>query len=265
MRVEICDDRARIEAWLRREPETHVYPLADLDDFFWPQTTWYVARDDGGIRALGLVLDTLGIPVLYALGAPGDPDLRALLLEIRDLLPSRFFVNLSPGLGDVFSGDWDFAPQGEHQKMVLAEPVDRNARHPVEELAPADLEELQGFYARDAYTLAEAGGRFFEPYMLEFGPYLGIREGGRLVAAGGVHVHSRERRVAAIGNVATSPSARGKGHGSAITHALCSRLQASVDHIGLNVETRNATAIRCYERLGFRAVCRYAEGIYTRR
>ena len=100
--------------------------------------------------------------------------------------------------------------------------------------------------------------------MLESGPAFGVRKEGRLVCAGGVHVFSRDYGVAAIGNVATAPPARRRGLGRAVTAALCHALAGAKD-LGLNVEVGNRSAVACYEGLGFQAVCRYVEGLMTRR
>ena len=34
-------DKNKIESFLRKNPFLHIYGLVDLDDFFWPRTTWY--------------------------------------------------------------------------------------------------------------------------------------------------------------------------------------------------------------------------------
>ena len=40
------------EAFLRRSAAIHVYPLADLDDFFFPDTTWYTWTESDRIEVL---------------------------------------------------------------------------------------------------------------------------------------------------------------------------------------------------------------------
>ena len=137
--------------------------------------------------------------------------------------------------------------------------------------APAGLErlhvehcdELRAFYARDAYLPEERGGRFFESYMPELGPWFGIREAGRLVSVAGVHVVSARTSVAGVGGIATRPDRRGRG--LALTAVLCRALREQVELVGLNVAAANASAIRCYESLGFREVCRYEEMELERR
>ncbi|MBU81128.1 MAG: hypothetical protein QF756_10420 [Dehalococcoidia bacterium] len=47
-------DRDGIEAYLRRQPYTHVYSMGDLDDVFWPHTRWFRAFDGGEIKAICL-------------------------------------------------------------------------------------------------------------------------------------------------------------------------------------------------------------------
>jgi hypothetical protein len=52
------------------------------------------------------------------------------------------------------------------------------------------LPDVQAFYDR-AYS-----GNWFESQMLDTGQYFGLKEDGRLVSVAGVHVYSREYKVA---------------------------------------------------------------------
>ena len=76
----------------------------------------------------------------------------------------------------------------------------------------------------------------------------------------GVHVWSPEWRVAALGNVATLPEARGRGLATAACADLCRLLlDDGIDVISLNVRADNLSAIRAYERLGFAHAADYVE------
>lgn len=268
MRAAEVRDRAEIERWLRRAAASHVYALADLDDVFWPDTRWFALRgDDGQIAALCLLLDKLALPILYAVAPPGDSATRALLEWLRPSLPDRVFATPGVGLADALAPAFAIHSHGEWQKMSLESPSRLAAGEPagIERLGRAHFDELRGFYGHDAYLPEERGGRFFESYMLEIGPWFGVREAGRLVSVAGVHVLSARTSVAGVGNIATRPDRRGRGLARAVTVRLCRELEKQVDLVALNVAIANTPAIRCYESIGFRAVCRYEEMELSRR
>ena len=260
-------DRSGIERFLRRDTASQLYALADLDDVFWPETTWFAAIERGGYVAVALLLGKLREPILYAVCPPGDAHTHVLLEFLRPRLPGRFFVNLGLGLEALFRSDHDFADEGEHLKYALADTakldaVDTSATRLLE---PREHEELRAFYREEAYAADEADSRFLEPYMIERWPCVIVRERGRIVCAAGVHVLSDRYRVAALGNVATNPQWRGRGLARTASARLCRELAPRVEQIGLNVHADNAPGIRCYEALGFRPVRRYLEGRFTRR
>jgi predicted GNAT family acetyltransferase len=79
------------------------------------------------------------------------------------------------------------------------------------------------------------------------------------VSVAGIHIHSKRYKLAALGNIATHPDYRGQGLAKASCAKLCQELIRTVDHIGLNVKADNASAIGCYEKLGFKHIARYEE------
>jgi predicted GNAT family acetyltransferase len=96
--------------------------------------------------------------------------------------------------------------------------------------------------------------------MLETGRYVGIRRDRELVCVAGVHVWSPTWRVAALGNVATLPAARGNGLATAACATLCRiLLDDGIETISLNVRADNHAAIRAYEKLGFAHAADYDE------
>ena len=120
-------------------------------------------------------------------------------------------------------------------------------------LTENNLQELKTFYTKRAET-------FFLPDMLTSGVYYGIRREGTLASVAGTHVTSPLHKIACIGNVFTLPPHRGKGYATICTSKVVEDLLPDHKDIILNVDNKNAAAIRVYEKLGFREHCTYLEG-----
>ncbi|SBT45319.1 GNAT family N-acetyltransferase [Micromonospora narathiwatensis] len=256
MPVRAEHDRAVLAELLGRDPVLHAYQLGDLDDFFWPYTSWFRRGDE-----VALLYHGVELPTLLAFASPrGAGELAALLEELAPVLPVRLWAHLSPGLEATVARWYEVRDAAGHHRMALTDPA-RLARVTAagETLGRADLPALLDLYAA-AYP-----GNWFDPRMLDTGRYVGIRDGGDLVAVAGVHVWSPTWRVAALGNVTTHPRVRGRGLAAAAVAALCARLRADVDHVTLNVRADNTTAVRLYERLGFTRVADFTECALRRR
>ncbi|MEO3778970.1 hypothetical protein ABGB16_19395 [Micromonospora sp. B11E3] len=92
MPVRAEHDRAVLAELLGRDPVLHAYQLGDLDDFFWPYTSWYRQGDE-------VALLYHGVDTLLALTAPQRTGkLAGLLGELAPVLPARLWARLSPGL-----------------------------------------------------------------------------------------------------------------------------------------------------------------------
>jgi ribosomal protein S18 acetylase RimI-like enzyme len=257
-------DKREIESFLEKDPYRHIYGLGDLDDFFWPSTTWYGIRVRGSLR--GVVLLYAGPQTPTVVGLSNEQDaieqdvMVRLLASVKQLLPYRFHAHLSPGLEAVFPTTWDVEPGGEHYKMMLADgsiAASMDTRDVIR-LETGDLPLLESLY-QESYP-----GNWFDPRMLETNQYFGIKEGGRTLSAAGVHVFSMRYRVAALGNIATRPECRNRGYGTRVAAALCRSLSEVGVRIGLNVRTDNAAAISCYRKIGFEVAARYGEFVIQR-
>ena len=260
MRPICLHDKTSIESFLRENTELHIYSIGDLDDFFWPYTTWYALPGNKGLDAIALLYTGQELPTLLALSE--QPITMAGLLEsIVPLLPHRFYAHLSPGLEGVFQATHTIDSHGTHYKMALRQPscVGDLQDCNIVRLGGPDLDDLCRLY-RESYP-----GNWFESRMLQTNQYFGIRKDGQLVSAAGVHVYSEMYRVAALGNIATHPAYRRKGYGGAVTTYLCRSLLAKVDHIGLNVKADNEAAICCYQKAAFEVKASYGEFVIKRK
>lgn len=247
-------DRAQIEKFLRQNEHLHLYEIGDLDDCFWPHTTWYGSESGTGPDAIALLYTGSALPTLLAL-ADDITAMSALLRSIRDILPARFYAHLSPGLECVMHETYDSEPGGDHFKMALTDAralVGKSCAQ-VERLGEPDLAEITALY-EESYP-----GNWFDPRMLATNQYFGIRENGRLVSIAGVHVYSPHYRVAALGNITTLPQCRGKGYCTMVTAELCRSLLKENLTVGLNVKADNEAAIASYCKLGFAVVASYNE------
>lgn len=254
-RTILLHDRAPILAALGEHRALHVYAIGDLDDFFFPYTAWFALEDGGQIRKVAVLYTGGALPVVLALAAERIRELATLLASMLPVLPRRFYLHVTPGAAHVLESDYALSSHGLHRKMALVDParlegVDTSG---AVALGPADRAEVEAFYAA-AYP-----ANWFDPRMLETRRYVGGRASGTLASVAGVHVFSPSHRVAALGNIATLPALRGRGLGTVVTAALCRKLAADCDTIGLNVHAENRAAIALYERLGFAMVGEYEE------
>ncbi len=250
----IClHDKKEIESFLRRNVYLHIYGIGDLDDFFWPYTTWYAIKENEEIRAIALLYSGRSFPVLLALSE--GKSMEQLIQSILDFLPGRFHAHLSSVTEAVLKQKYEMKPQGKHYKMALnnkslLKDIDCSQ---VVQLKSEDLDEVLQLY-KDAYP-----GNWFDSRMLQTKQYFGIGRDSRLVSVAGVHVYSKQYKVAAVGNIVTHPDYRSDGLGKSVTARLCQSLSETVEHIGLNVKSDNQIAISMYKRLGFEIVGCYWE------
>ncbi|MEU3933786.1 GNAT family N-acetyltransferase [Streptomyces sp. NPDC029044] len=89
----------------------------------------------------------------------------------------------------------------------------------------------------------------FWPRTHELGTYLGIRDGGTLVAMVGERL--RPPGWTEISAVCTAPEARGRGHAVRLLRALVARVVARGERPFLHVAEENSGALALYARLGF--------------
>jgi len=85
---------------------------------------------------------------------------------------------------------------------------------------------------------------------IELGRYIGIRKSGKLAAMAGERM--RMPGNTEVSAVCTHPDHRGQGYASALVLAMVTTIMQRGDVPFLHVATENVSAIRVYEKLGFR-------------
>lgn len=254
MKTAVLHDKNQIAKYYLNKIGQSIYELGDLDDFYFPYTTWYGNFNDDELTNIALIYRGTELAVLLAhdaieCGTPGY------IHSLLPHLPERLYAHLSPGMEMWFSNNYHITSHGRHWKMLLTD-SQKLMDIDVSRVIHIGAEDIN--LIRDFYDVAYPGN-WFDQRMLNTGMFFGICEDGSLISAAGIHVFSPEYGVAAIGNIATLPSRRGAGLGKRVTAKLCQELLKQVSWIGLNVLQDNQPAIACYKRLGFEIIDEYEE------
>lgn len=232
---------------LARDPVWSAYAICDLEEPRFSQSEWRTAGDE-----LLLIYRGLDPPLLFPMGC--GPRLAGLLRSVED---ERVWVNYTEQQEAAFRSVFDMSSECPYVRMGL----DEFAPHRGSTVA-LGLEHLPALK-----VLYEDGAApIFSASQLAAGYFRGIYVDGRLVAAAGVHVLNATYGVATIGNIFTASEFRRRGYAAACTSAVVDSLLADgFRTMALSVERENASALRVYERLGFRRHCVFTDARARRR
>jgi ribosomal protein S18 acetylase RimI-like enzyme len=254
-------DKNLLYRHFKKDPILFGYHIGDLDDFYFGDCRWAANLDGRGeISESILIYDGLAVPTVQAFGIGYRLD--RLLEELLPVLPDRFYCHFQREYGPLFLRHFTEKSLGTHHKMKLVSPADHRAKVSYDQIFRLDLshsEELIDLYNR-SYP-----GNYFDVRLLSTGKYFGYFDGGRILAASGIHVYSDEYNIAVLGNIATDPDYRNRGLATAVTSRLVDELVSEGRLVTLNVGAANRPAIECYRKLGFEKIHEYEESIFTTR
>jgi ribosomal protein S18 acetylase RimI-like enzyme len=179
------------------------------------------------VTALGALAkpDEEGFASLAQLQKPGEAT-ALFLYELINLPPGWKLVHTTPLLQMVHTGE---NPPSASNGFLELGPKDGP-----EMLALAQLTQPGPFGTRTG----------------ELGNFIGIRDGGKLVAMSGERLHVTG--FTEISAVCTHPDHLGRGYAARLMSVLMSRIRQRGETPMLHVRSANTRAISVYERLGFR-------------
>lgn len=247
---QVTPDASQDQAYaiLAQDPVWNCFALADLEPPLRTYSQFAVAsHEDSHEDALCLVVRH---PVIGQVLSPfGSPDgVAAILTYITP--PEHPLIQAQqvhvPVLQRFYQPETTWRRQFRMAVTSTSwRPVPSALPRPVKRLALADLPALTALYTQHPENL-------FSADLFSQALFFGVYDGETLVAAGGTHALVPAQRIAVLGNIFTTPHARGRGYATAITAALVATLlDEGISLVVLNVFTDNSTAIRIYQHLGF--------------
>ncbi len=248
---------SHIRAILSADRSWAVYALGDLAPGFFEHTTWHGSAAG---HSLLMLYRAFGTPLLFAFGPPAEVD--PLLDELTG--EADCYLSVRPEILPLIKARFHVSDETPMWRMILAAGRFRPQPGAAVRLGTADLPALQRLHAAGGTDgrPADDAPDFFSASMVAEGVYYGIYEQGELLAAAGTHLVVPAEGVAAIGNVYTLASQRGRGLATRVTGAVAAELlgRPGLGTIALNVRQDNPAAIAVYERLGFERYCSFYEG-----
>ena len=255
IRVEERPPVADALAFLERDRLMAAYAVADLDPQSGETARWWLARRDGESVAFVLLVDVLPFRPCFVTG-----EANAVAEILRDAVREARLVLAAPtscrlAVESVYRFE---RYDAMHRMAVDAASFRPRPAHAVVRLGPDRLEDVIDLYGFSSSS-------YFTRKRLARELYFGCYVGPTLVAAAGTHVRSVLHGIAAVGNVLTRLTYRGRGFATACTSAVTAAALEEHRDVVLNVRQENGPAIAVYARLGYRVHAPFVEGSAVRR
>jgi ribosomal protein S18 acetylase RimI-like enzyme len=251
--IRTVTDRGQLRAFLETDRLLAAYAICDLEDREFGKTRWAGAFEGDRLVALALEYSGITPQPMFVMGR--HDGIEAILRDV--IRPRAAYVAALPDVLPAIEASYRLDPGPQMVRMW----VDRGRFRPypadVRRLLPADIGELNRLYQLGFASWLPSSS-------IADGVYFGVRLGGRLVAAAGTHVISREARLAVVGNVLTHVDYRGRGFATAVTGAVTAELLRTADQVVLNVRSDNPPALQAYRRLGYAEHVRFEERLAHR-
>lgn len=242
-------------AFLERDRLMAAYALADIDQPEIEGARWWIARRDGDIAAVVMVVEGLPFRPCFATGA--SDGLATIFREaIRE---PRVLLATPPRSRGAIEMSYRFERVDHMRRMnTNIQRFRPRINQEVRRLRADDLDAVIDLYGHASRT-------YFTPERMRREIYFGIYQADVLVAAAGTHVRSTKSGIAAVGNVLTRLAYRGRGMARSCTSAVTETALEQHRDVVLNVRQDNAPAVAVYDRLGYHVHGPFIEGPAVRR
>lgn len=246
-------DRALLRGFLERDRLFAAYAICDLDEREFGRARWAVAVAGNEVIAAGMEYTGPTPQSMFLLGR--NDGIAAILRDV--LRPRAAYISAAASALPAVAQSYRVEAGPAMIRMRVDRASFRPFPAPVERLLPVEVGELNRLYQLGFAAWLPAGA-------VAEGVYFGVRSGGRLVAAAGTHVVSREARMGVVGNVMTHAEYRNRGLAKAVTSAVTAELLRYCDDVVLNVRSDNPPAIAAYRALGYEEHCQFEERLIRR-
>jgi len=218
-KVSLLESPEEAYLFLARDRHFAAYALGCLGVEQWPFCTALLASDGEGEKAIYLLSQPLeGATMLFLMGE--EEAVRAVFQQPMAAVPFAW-IHAQDELLGCLKKYWRLESQEKMLRLVVGR---KNFKLP-ENSAGSGLRRLR---SSDGEALSEAYETAFgipaASRLLERGPYYGVWEKGELVSVAGTHLLSSRYGAAAVGNVWTRPSHRGRGLGTLTVGAVTQEL-----------------------------------------
>ena len=246
-------DRAVLRGFLERDRIFAAYAVCDLDEREFGRARWAVAMAGNHLLAVGMEYAGPTPQSMFVLGH--NDGIAAILRDV--LRPRAAYIAAATAAIPAIARAYRVEPGPPMVRMRVDRATFRPRPAPVERVLPVEVGDLNRLYQLGFAAWLPSGA-------VAEGVYFGVRVGGRLVAAAGTHVVSREARLGVVGNVMTHTEYRNRGYAKAVTSAVTAELLRYCDDVVLNVRADNPPAIAAYRSLGYEEHCRFEERLIRR-
>lgn len=237
-------EKPLLRSYLEQNRALCAYGLGNLELLETPIVNYSGIFVEDILDGVALIWRGAATPVLVLCASEATAS--ALLMD--EGIPNRVFYMTPAYLLPILESHFDDITVDRLWRMAVTAPeFQRAATRPgLRRLTADDLEAINTLYTSETMVMSAE--------RIESGIFYGFEDKNqKLVAIAGTHAVAPSVNIGIVGSVYTAPEARGQGLATLTTSAVTEELfRLGIDLVALNVFQNNPSAIRAYQKLGYR-------------